>query len=351
MVTLLALAMGTPQCPEPMQRIVDAGAEFTHVQVEKVSDVQFHDPSHGRSSYTSTAVVRLAPTAGEESVTATVHPRTDARPQSGTKVSVLHAPSRPELGAVAGDEDSLGWAVRGFTMQPSKRWFAVILWAAGIGLSVISISRNYMPRSSSRRRGTALAVRGTLQGPGLFRRGGKRQTCLKVVTASSRTAHFLIPIAEDHLPGSLTGQELWLCFDVRRGAGNTPSSESPAPAALVSDDGWVMHGMLHPDDAHMMAAEGCSVEKTGARNSDPRALWLWDPRSAWLLYVPRTVLLLTAALIACAALLTFDVTGVWRWMIGLSGAAAGLTVCVLVTPEPRRSPIRAAGYEDGTGPT
>ncbi|WP_420035852.1 hypothetical protein ACN2WE_29635 [Streptomyces sp. cg28] len=350
LVTLLALAMGTPQRPEPMQRIVDAGAEFTHAQVEKVSDVQFHNPSRGRSSYTSTAVVRLVPGAGEESVTATVHPRTDDRPRPGTKVPVLHAPSHPELGAVAGDEDSLGWAVRGFTMRTAQRWFVGISWAAGIALSVVGISWNYGLRYSSGRRGPAMAVQGTFQGPGVFRRGGNSQSCLKVVTASSRTAHFLVPVTEDHVPESLIGQKMWLRFDVPPSAGNSPSSENPAPAALVSDDGWVMYGMLHPDDAQMMAAEGNSAEKTSARNSDPRTLWLWDPRSAWPLYVSRTVLLLAAAFTACAALLTFDVTGAWRWTIGISGVVTGLTLCILVTAEPHRSRIRAAVSEGGGNP-
>ncbi|MER5947724.1 hypothetical protein ABT127_16850 [Streptomyces sp. NPDC001904] len=344
------MALGTPQRPEPVQRIVDAGAHFTHVQVEKVSEVKFHDPSHGHSYYDSTAVVRLAPLTGKEPVTATVHPRTEDRPRHGTRVSVLHAPSRPELGAVAGDESSLGWALRGFTMPTAGRWIAGIAWAAGVALSLIGISLNYGLHSSSRRRSAAMAVRGTCQGPGMFQRGNKRQVCLKVVTASSRTAHLLVSVAEDHLPESLMGQELWLCFDVRRDVGDDRSSESLAPAALVSDDGWAMHGMLHPDDARMMAAEGNPVEKTGAGKSSPRALRLWDPRSSWPLYVSRTVLHLAAAFIGCAALLTFDATGVWRWTIGIAGVAAGLTVCVLVTAGPHSSRIRAAVSEGERNP-
>ncbi|MFZ3567764.1 hypothetical protein ACOKM5_12465 [Streptomyces sp. BH097] len=348
LVTLLALAMGTPQRPAPMQQIVDAGAEFANVRVEKVRDVQFHDPSRGRSYYTSTAVVRLPRGAGEDSMAATVHPRTDDRPHPEIDVSVLYAPSQPELGAVAGDEDTLGFALDGFTLRASARWVIGIAWAIGLALSLFGISLTYGFRSFSRLRGTSMAVRVTFLSTGMSVRESKKQVCLKVVTPSSRTAHFLVSVTEDQVPKSLAGQPLWLCWDARGDADNDGASKSDTPAALVSDDGWVMHGMLHPDDARMMTTEGVSIDKATAQNGEPRVLRLWDPHSAWPLYVAPSVLMLAAVLVGCAALLTFDIPGALRWVIGVSGVVIGLTLCVLVAVGPHKAHYRSAVAEGGT---
>ncbi|WP_330317052.1 hypothetical protein [Streptomyces platensis] len=350
LVTLLALVMGAPQRPELMQRIADAGAEFAHVRVEKVSDVQFHDPSKGRDYYTSTAVVRLAPKAGGRPATATVHPVTPDRPRPGGKVPVLYAPTHPGLGALAGDERSLGAALEGSTMGTGRVLIVGLAWAAGLVLSVFGLSLRHGFRSFSRLGGTDMAVRGTCLGPGFWQRDSQKQMCLKIVTASSRTAHFLASVGEEHVPDSLTGQQLWLCWAARSGADGGRSSAGDTPAALVSDDGWVMHGTLKADDAQMMAAEGVSVEKAAAGNGEPRALRLWDPHSAWPLYVAPSVLVLAAVLIGCAALLTFDITGVWRWVTGIAGAVAGLALALLVTAAPHASNFRAARSAGGTNP-
>ncbi|MFG2892139.1 hypothetical protein [Streptomyces sp. NPDC048248] len=340
LVTLLALVMGAPQRPEHMQRIADAGAEFALVPVEKVSDVQLHDPSKGRDYYTSTTVVRLATGAGGEPLTATVHPVTPERPHAGGRVSVLHAPARPGLGALAGDEHSLGAALEGSTMGTGRVWIVGLAWAAGIVLSVVGLSLRHGFGSFSRLGAADMAVRGKCLGPGFWQRDSQKERCLRIVTTSSRTAHFLASLAEDHVPESLTGQQLWLCWDARRCADGGRSSAGSTPAALVSDDGWVMHGMLKVDDARMMAAEGVSVEKAAAGNVEPRALRLWDPHSAWLLYVAPSVLVLAAVLIGCAALLTFDIAGVWRWVTGIAGAVAGLTLGYLATTAPYSSKAR-----------
>ncbi|WP_353940654.1 hypothetical protein ABII15_02885 [Streptomyces sp. HUAS MG91] len=182
--------------------------------MEKVGDVQFNDPSRGRSYYTST----------------------------------LYAPSQPELGAVAGDEDSLGSALGGFTLRAAVRWVLGVARAAGVVLSLVGISLTYGLRSFSRPGGTTMAVRVTFLGAGMFLRESKKQVCLKVVTASSRTAHFLVSVTEEHVPASLVGQPLWLGWDARRGTESGRSSGGDTSAALVSDDGCVMHGMNHPDD-------------------------------------------------------------------------------------------------------
>ncbi|MGA5562723.1 hypothetical protein ACPCUV_16305 [Streptomyces platensis] len=350
LVTLFALVIGAPQRPEQMQRIVDAGAEFAAVPVEKVSDVQLHDPSKGHDYYTSTAVVRLAPKAGGRPATATVHPVTPDRPHAGGKVSVLYAPTRPGLGALAGDEGSLGEAREGATMGTGRAWIVGIAWAAGIVLSVVLLSARRGFRSFSRLGQADLAVRGRCLGPDLWRRDSAEEQCLKIVTASSRTAHFLADVMEGHVPDSLKGQHLWLCWDARRGADGGRLSGGATPAALVSDDGWVMHGMLKADDAQMMAAEGVAVEKAAVGNGEPRALRLWDPHSAWLLYVPPSVPVLAAVLIGCAALLTLDVAGVWRWVTGIAGAVAGLALGHLAMNAPYPSVVRAALSSNGTDP-
>ncbi|MGA4948978.1 hypothetical protein [Streptomyces lydicamycinicus] len=350
LVTLFALVTGTPQRPEQMQRIVDAGAEFAAVPIEKVGDVRLHDPSKGHDYYTSTAVVRLAPKAGGRPATATVQPVTPDRPRTGGKVSVLYAPARPGLGALAGDDRSLGDAMEGATMGTGRVWIVGIAWAAGLVLSVVGLSLRHGFRSFSRLGRGDMAVRGKYLGPDFWRRGDSKEPCLKIVTGSSRTAHFLANVMAEHAPDSLTGQHVWLCWDARQGAGGGRLSGGATPAALVSDDGWVMHGMLKADDAQMLAAEGVAVEKAAAGNGEPRALRLWDPHSAWLLYVPLSVPLLAAVLIGCAALLTFDLTGVWRWVTGIAGAVAGLSLGHLAMNAPYPSVVRAAISSNGTDP-
>ncbi|QTZ92381.1 hypothetical protein [Streptomyces auratus] len=324
LVSLFALVMGAPQRPERMQRIIDAGAEFADVPIEKLSDVRLHDPSKGHDYYTSTAVVRLAPGAGGTPGRATVHPVTPDRPHAGGKVSVLYAPARPGLGALAGDEHSLGAALEGSTMTTGRTWIVGTAWAAGIVLSVIGLSLRHGFRSFSRLGGADMAVRGTCQGAGFWQRDSHKEQCLKIVTASSRTAHFLVPVTEDQVPAPLKGQHLWLCWDATSGAEDGRSAAGATAAALVSDDGWVMHGKLKADDARMMAAEGVSVDKAAARHGEPRALRLWNPHSAWPLYLAPSALVLATVLIGCAALLTLDITGIWRWVIGLAGAVTGL---------------------------
>ncbi len=350
LVTLFALVTGAPQRPERMQRIVDAGAEFASVPIEKVSDVGLHDPSKGHDYYTSTAVVRLVPRTGGRPVLATVELVTPDRPHTGGRVSVLYSPTRPGLGALAGDEHSLGEALEGATMGTGRVWIVGLAWAAGIVLAVVVLFTRRGFRSFSRLDHADMAVRGTCLGPDFWRRDSAKEQCLKIATASSRTAHFLADVAEEHVPDSLKGQHLWLCWDARRGADGGRLSMGATPAALVSDDGWVMHGMLKVDDAQMLAAEGVRVGKTVAGNGESRALRLWDPHSAWLLYVPPFALVLAVALIGCAALLTFDIAGVWRWVTGIAGAVVGLALGHVAMNAPYPSVLRSAVSPDATGP-
>ncbi|MFG2140364.1 hypothetical protein [Streptomyces sp. NPDC048650] len=338
LVTLAALVMGQPQRPELMQRIADAGAEFAHVRVEKVSDVRLHDPSKGKDYYTSTAVVRLAPGKGGP-VTATVHPTSPDRPRPGDEVAVLYAPTRPDLGAIAGDESSLGDDLAGDTMGAFGRWITTFAWICGIVLSVAGLSLRHGFRSFSRLGGADMAVRGRCTGPGYWRRDSAKERCLLFVTESSRTAHFLIGVTERQLPDSLNDQRLWLCWGAPRGTGGRLFSPSSTSAALVSDDGWVMHGMLKVDDAKPLAAEGVSVERAGGEGKgDSGPLRLWDPRSAWPLFVHPAGFALAALFLACAALLTYDLSGVWRWGTGIGGAVAAFAFGCVATAAPHLPP-------------
>ncbi|MFF3748220.1 hypothetical protein [Streptomyces kronopolitis] len=341
LVGLIALAAGSPQRPELMQRIHDAGAVFADVRVEKVSDVERHDPSKGRDFYTSTAVVRLDRGAAGAPVKASVHTDTPDRLAPGDRVSVLYAPAQPHLGAIAGDERSLGHDVRGDTMSTVSAWLFIGAWLVGVGLSLAAVSLRFGFRSFSRLRRADRAVRARCMGPDFWRQGSSKERCLKMVTASSRTAHFLISVTERELHESLNGQQLWLCWDARRGTGGKRFSPRSTPAALVSDDGWVMHGMLKVEDAKLLATEGVSVEKAdvgtavaeeaASERGAKRHLHLWDPRSAWPLFVSPAALTLAVLLIACAALLTCDISGFWRWTTGIGGVIAGSALAYFLT--------------------
>ncbi|MEU6326325.1 hypothetical protein ABZ851_03380 [Streptomyces sp. NPDC047049] len=362
LMTLIALAAGTPQRTELMQRLHDAGAEFANVRVEKVSDVQFHDPSKTPDYYTATAVVRLGRGATGRPVTATVHTDTPDRPGPGSRVTVLYAPAQPHLGALAGDERSLGAVLHGNTMSAMGTWTCMSAWILGMGFSVAVVSERYGLRSFSRLGRTDKAIRAKFLGPDFWREGSRKEQCLRMLTPSSRVAHFLIDVTDRDLPDSLNGQHLWLCWDAHRGAGGRRFSSKSTPAALVSDDGWVMHGMLKSRDAKLLADEGVPVEKAhvgfphveetadgeaaDVETADPekavpekaaagrpaaRTLRLWDPRSAWPLFIHPSALALAALLVACGALLTCDITVFWRWTTAIAGLVIGLALAILST--------------------
>ncbi|MGP3772248.1 hypothetical protein ACTWJ8_15585 [Streptomyces sp. SDT5-1] len=314
--------LGTPERPDLVQRITDAGAKFAEVPVVKATNVHFHNPSRGHDHYTSTTTVRLPPEPGAQPATTRVHPTTPDRPRAGGTIPVLYAPSNPALGAVPGTEQTLAATLNGSTLNTGRKLIVAITWTAGLALSVTGVSLRHGFRSFSRLRSTDMSVRVTCQGPGVWRHDTQKQLCLKVTTSSSRTAHFLTPITENHVPDSLVGQQLWLYWDTSTGS-----------SALISDADWVMHGKLPRDDAQMLTPEATPATPDAPR----RPLHLWNPTSAWPLYVKPSVLLLAVATIACAAVLTFDVTGIWRWATGAAGALTTLTVCYLTTTTPHSS--------------
>lgn len=346
-VTLIALAAGSPERPEMLQRLHDAGPEFTEVVVEKVGEVERHDPSRGKDFYAATVVVRLVPrTAAGAAVTATVRTDTPEPLAPGDKVTVLYAPSRPEIGAIAGDESRLGAFLRGDTMSPRGVWGYTGAWVIAIGFSVWGLWVRYGFRSFSRMREGDLAVRVRFMGTDHWRQGTANQRCLRLTTSSSKAVHFLTYIAKREVPEGLEGQELWLCWDGRRGTGGHRFSPRRASAALVSDDGWVLHALIAVEEAEALVGEHVSIKAhavteanpspVGAQASEapepPKRLFLWDPRSAWPRFVSAWALALSSLLFACGvALLSGDLSGTWRWLTGLGGVVVALALAHVLT--------------------
>ncbi|MFG2528354.1 hypothetical protein [Streptomyces sp. NPDC048516] len=118
------------------------------------------------------------------------------------------------------------------------------------------VAERYGLRSFSRLGHADKAVRARFLGPGLWRQDAGKEQCLRMLTPSSRIAHFLIDVTDRDLPDSLKGQRLWLCWEAHRGAGGQRFPSKSTQAALVSDDDWVMHGMLRNRDAELLASEG-----------------------------------------------------------------------------------------------
>jgi hypothetical protein len=336
-IGIVALAAGTPQRSELVQRIRDTGAEFSLVRAEKVSDVHQLSRS-GKDPYVATVVVQLPDAAKGKSVYATVKTETDDRLHPGDRVEVLYAPTRPGLGAVAGGERKLGPELRGETMPAYLRWGCIALWALGVFVVVNFVSRKHGFRAFSRLGDGDKAIRGRYVRTGRYHHegaGGRGESSdgkyLEIKTDAGRM-HFLTDIAVLGSSEDMRDQQLWLCWDVRRGSRGRRFSAERAPAALVFDSGWVIHGMLNVAKAEALRSTGTSFGKLSWPTEGKRLLRLFDPRAKWLLSTPP--LLLGACVVAavCAALLTFDLENMWRWGVGavgvlsvLAGASAGVS--------------------------
>ncbi|ELS56936.1 hypothetical protein [Streptomyces viridochromogenes] len=325
-VGLIAMAWGSPQRPELVERIHSAGAVFAEVQVERVSDVRFHNPSKGKSYYTATTVVQLPDGEGGEPVPATVTTKSPDRLSPGDRVPVLYASTQPQLGAVAGDKDDLEDELRGATLPDRLVWLLLIGWGIGLCVVVWLVYTEQGFRSFSRLRSSDNGIRGRIvrvaqfqqspSGPG--KSASKSQSLVIETTAGS--VHFLVDITEQDLPDSLKGEQIWLCWDGRRGMRSGRFSPRVTPAVLISDQGWVMHGMLAVGEARLLCNDGAiSVHQSTGAPVDGRILRVWDPRSKWPLYVSPLTLGLLVLIIAGAALMTFDVASGWRWTVGIAG--------------------------------
>lgn len=332
LIGVCAMAAGTPQRSEAVERIHAAGAEFGIAQAEKVSDVR-RKPSRGKDPYTATAIVQLPVKAGDESVSATVRTTTDQPLSPGDAVEVLYAPAEPRLGAVAGDEFSLGSELRGETMPAYMRWLFVAAWVLSCFGAVGHVSTRHGFRSFSRLGRNDKSIRGRyvrVGGPGSTAGPGSsgKEIFLEIQTDAGH-ARFRASVGKHGLPSLLEGQELWLCWDARRGARSSRFSPSRTPAVLVFDMGLVVHGMMTIDEAKALGERAVPVEKLGPAPEGGQPLRLFDTRAHWAQYVEPLILQTCVVVLSCAAMLTFDISNGWRWTAGIVGilgvfAAAGV---------------------------
>ncbi len=345
---LVVMAMGEPQRPSEVERIHSVGAKFANAEIVSVTDVEFHDPSRGKSYYTATATVRLPARDGENSITANVKPESSAPLRRGDGVPVLYAPKDPSLGAVAGSKDQLIHKVRGDTLPSQVKWILLGVWAVGIlgGIALVygSLGLRGFGRLGRRDR----AVRGKCLGAAAFQSkpgGSNGQTnegakrTLAIETDAGVAAHFIVDLSEGDLPESIKGESLWLCWDALRGSREGRFSLSGTPAALVADSGWVLHGMLPSVESKELAPVSIPVEK-GGTSSNEASLKLWDPRSLWPTYIGRPTLIVFALIMSCCALMTFEVPTSWRWAVGIASPFLVLMLAGLYLSDIRPSDRR-----------
>ncbi|WP_146067929.1 hypothetical protein [Streptomyces sp. Ru72] len=344
-VGLVALAAGMPQRSELVQRLHDAGAEFSSVRVEKVSDVRQLSRS-GKDPYVATVVVQLPDAAQGESVHATVRTETYDRLYVGDRVEVLYAPSQPRLGAVAGDERKLGTELRGEVMPAYLRWGCIALWTLGVLVVFNVVSRKHGFRAFSRLGDGDKAVRGRYVRTGQYHhegaggRGEPRNGKYLEIQTDAGWIHFLTDLSDHGLPEEMEGQRLWLCWDARRGSRGGRFSADRAPAALVFDSDWVIHGMLNVVKAEKLTNVGFSVEKLSSPGETNRLLRVFDPRAKWLLSISPLFLSLCFVATVCAAVLTLDLEILWRWVaggVGVLSVVAGASPYVSFSSEIAKS--------------
>ncbi len=275
-------------------------------------------------------LVELPGDGSSRPASATVRTKTTDELRPGDRVRVLYAPSQPNLGAVAGDERSLGPELRGESLSTARRWIFIAVWVLAVCFAVSMVSTRHGFRAFSRLGKGDKAVRGQCNGVGRFRYDstGARADTSKGNYLEIRTepgpVHLLLNIAKGQLPEKAQGQALWLCWDTRRGARGGRFAAGTTPAALVFDTGLVVHGMLNVDEGKSLAEAAVSIEELSATEPPRQPLRLWDPRSEWPLFVDPMMLSLYVAIITCAALLTFDVETGWRWAVGIVAVLAGL---------------------------
>jgi hypothetical protein len=329
LVRVIALAAGTPQRSEVVQRLQSAGAEFALVRAEEVSHVRRHSSS-GKDPYMATVLVELPGDGNRGTASATVRTKTTDELRPGDRVRVLYAPSQPNLGAVAGDERSLGPELRGESLSTARWWILVAVWALAACFAVSVVSTRHGFRAFSRLSKGDKAVRGQCNGVGRFRYDGtgaqadtSKGKYLEIGTESG-PVHFFMDISRGQLPEKAQGQSLWLCWDTRRGTRGGRFSAGTTPAALMFDTGLVVHGMLNVDQGKSLAEAAVSMEELRVTEPSRQPLRLWEPRAEWPLFVDPMMLSLYVAIITCAALLTFDVETGWRWAVGIVAVLAVL---------------------------
>ncbi|MFF4504201.1 hypothetical protein [Streptomyces sp. NPDC001401] len=327
---VIALTVGTPQRPVKVERLHSAGAEFGVARAEKISDVR-RKSSRGTDPYVSTVVVQLPVEADGETVSATVEATTNEPLSPGDQVEVLYAPAQPRLGALAGNERSLGWKLRGETMPAYMRWLFVAATVLSWFLAVNHLSVKHGFRSFSQLGKKDKAIRGSYTRIGGHFDTAGRGSPLKgkhlEIQTDAGWVRFYTDAGKGGLPEAMEGQQLWLCWDAHRGARGWRISPRATPAALVFDTGLVVHGMMSVDQARSFNDSGVSIEKLSPVPGQGQPLRVFDPRSQWPLFLESLELQICVVVIACAALLTFDVATGWRWAAGIVGFLGVTAAC------------------------
>jgi hypothetical protein len=229
---------------------------------------------------------------------------------------------------VAGDKKDLEDELRGATLPVRLVWLLLVGWGLGLCVIVALVFTEQGFRPFSRLSNKDKAIRGKVvrvtqfcRTPSEPGKSNSKSQSLSIETAAG-CVHFLVDITERDLPESVKGQPLWLCWDARRGTGGRRFSPRVTPAALISDQGWVMHGMLTVSEGRLLADGSTPVQELSADGG--RMLRLWDPHSKWSLFVSPLTLGLFAFIVCCAALMTFDVATGWRWAVGIASPLASI---------------------------
>lgn len=216
-------------------------------------------------------------------------------------------------------------------MPAYMRWLFVAAWILSCVGAVRHVSSKHGFRRYSRLGQEDKVIRGQytrVGGPGTAGHGSEGKDVYLEIRTDAGWVHFRAGAGKHALPGPMEGQHLWLCWDAHRGVRGSRISPSRTPAALVFDTGLVVHGMVSVDEARSLNDRGVSVEKLSPTLRENRPVRLVDFRSQWPLFVSSSVLQASVVVIACAALLTFDVATGWRYAAGIVGflgvfAAAG----------------------------
>jgi hypothetical protein len=322
--------------------IREAGARVVAAPVVKVSHLRRHA---GRTDieFSSTVTVMLV---GESSESGkrlvTLSARSHEEPRPGAELKVMYAPSDLSLGAVHGDSATLDRLMSGRAMAPGLTW-GLTFAMAGVAV-VLAVVNGWTGgfRSIKHLNGDVRAFRGSRVASGRWSTGqagsSSGEECLLVHGAAGETLHVRVERKPSAIAEVVGHEPVWACWpavdDGSDGGGR-------APAVLVGDSGWALHGEvwtaearnLQQSRAHVVGSEGAPVD-------DRRRVRLWSPVTAWpVLLPPRSLVCVVVALVVAGACLT-DVAGTWRWVLGVIGDVALLAAAAMyVGPATRHAKL------------
>ncbi|MDQ8707005.1 hypothetical protein RCO28_31705 [Streptomyces sp. LHD-70] len=154
---------------------------------------------------------------------------------------------------------------------------------------------------------------------------------------------FRTPFDARAVPESVKGRSLWLSWQPpsrRKGA----DAEFRSPAVLVFDSGLVVHGMLSGTEAEPREAGGAGAVAT----TEARALQLWDPGAFRAALVSRFALGLGGTAVLGAAVLTYEIPDMLRWVVGAVTMLCGLALPGELTRAPAEGESSGARAPAGT---